>query len=293
MKNLVVVKFRAASSGRNVPGRILLDEERRTKIAFVGDRAQISNPSPGSIWRCVAFFDTKPNDRQTGALMVEPIHRLPDFLGDELAPLLNFRALMRDCRNRKIICGSGALRQLAVTPHLAKYLHEAIEQLDIDLSSSKSRSQLFTVDVGEVIGSVLWRKAPTIRAEEEALFAYALGHEHPVRIIISDSPPRSTEGLWLRFSKSHRREEIIFLNSLSYDKPPRRSPMHAETDQEEAARLAFWLEHAFLYNPATMGKPFTSSWEELLEYELDNDELRPEAEVREQPEQHTAIPVLQ
>jgi hypothetical protein len=68
--------------------------------------------------------------------------------------------------------------------------------------------------------------------------------------------------------------------------------MTTPSDKEERSRLAFWLEHAFIYNPAIMGKPFTSSWSEILEFELDNEELRPEAEIRPLPPEE-AIPVLQ
>lgn len=286
---LVIVKFVEGRHENDPVGRILFDVKSRKKIALANNRCEIAHPPIGSVWRCLISRDTDPGDKCFGALHVEPIHRLHDSLTDVDSPFRN--AL--DCRGRVVCIGDHARRQLIARPHLARFIPRAVEGLDLG-TGLHGGIRYAAIDVGGITGSIMWRRAPNITAKDQVSFAYVIGEEYPVRIIYPDAPVQRVNRLWIRIRRQLRRSEEnrYHLDHIACDRSPKDHPLGAQSDKVERERLNFWLGNAYFYDPATMGKPFTSGWDELLEYEPDNEELRPEAEIRGEPVENR-IPLLQ
>lgn len=70
----MIVKVQWKHEGGKIKGRILMDEMKRTKIVFVGNRHQGRMPDDGEVTEAHVAMDNKPDDPSRGVLFVLPMY---------------------------------------------------------------------------------------------------------------------------------------------------------------------------------------------------------------------------
>ena len=171
----------------------------------------------------------------------------------------------------QIIVPWGTQKHLKAHPDVLEVLEEAIGKVVLPTDGSFLKT---AVDLGRVIGHSGGVGTAPVEFDEQCLFAQRIDRAGPSRVVLDAISPEVSIVSVLAFQAKDRGTGEIqvgkyilatsWIGGLGMMEPwdPNIEKSGQETFEE---CLRYWSTHALVYDEEVMGKPFTSSWKEVLE----------------------------
>jgi len=161
----------------------------------------------------------------------------------------------------RIVLTHKACEHLRAHPEVGELMAEAIGRLELPIDGSFLAAE---VDLGRVIGRSGCVPTEPIETITPTLFAQRVGRDKPTRVVVGIEGPETTKLVVLAFAGREPGTYVLvssWIGELAEKEPWDRSIR----SQEEADRaVGFWTTHGLVHDPAVMGEPFESTWEEIL-----------------------------
>lgn len=162
-------------------------------------------------------------------------------------------------------CGRG----LYVKPGALRHVWHhpgAPATIRIGVSDTDLADQEFPLTVELLSDGLHWPAQRVAREEpvglkDEILFAYRENRSWPSPVIVDPDPPQVTQiSLAVRWGDQRPRLITAWFGGEMF-----REPFDGSlSTREYVYSVIFWREHAFVWDAATMGTPFQSTWAEVL-----------------------------
>jgi hypothetical protein len=152
-----------------------------------------------------------------------------------------------------------ARRHLEAHPGIMRILPEVCRRIWLPINESELRTEVeFPYPVG-VTGRVPTR---LITIDTRSMFAWRIGRKHPSRVVIADPPTVNTVVV---IAVPTRHAYIYRLMTAYFGTLAPFEPFDKKlSDDERDASMRFWCSNALVHDKAVMGKPFYSTWRNIL-----------------------------
>lgn len=161
--------------------------------------------------------------------------------------------------SKRVVVSSSATRSLQGFRSI-QHLKQAIKQLELP---TDGRDLKTSVGIGHVIGRCICVPTAPIRLNELTSFAKRHGAWHESQVTTRAT---STEtNLLTLIGNQSECPHIYVLRAAYYG--PLAAPEIWDTrlpEDERSAATEFWKNHAFVYDPRTMGELFEDTWDNVL-----------------------------
>ena len=118
------------------------------------------------------------------------------------------------------------------------------------------------IDLGRTVGRSGCVSATTVGPESNATFALRAGRRKPSRVAVGTIGPEASTVVVLAFAGREPATYVLITAYVGELAP--KEPWDAEPGPEREDSLAFWSSHALVWDGEVMGKPFTSTWSEVI-----------------------------
>lgn len=263
--DLILVLFRRdPRHKKRLCGSIVTDSGTRRKIVFPKDlwsQESRERVSADQLWRCLVLRDTKPEDKRSGALIVEPLKRIDIRL---LEDCMRLRRKLHTRDDVTVWLTLWSRRQIIEWPELSSFVEPAVSRFH--LIGEEGPTLLTNCDLGTRVGTRMVFPAERVGYWERTTFAYPAESGPPVRVTLERHPEPTTE-LGLKFKKRPKQPvwtlAEIYPHSVVFP-----MPYQARNTHLFHASVNYWSGHAFAYDPERMSPVFISSWLEVCEKPL-------------------------
>lgn len=151
---------------------------------------------------------------------------------------------------------------LRAHPEVQKILAEAIGKVSLPRNSEFLAIE---VEMGRVVGLSGCVEAPRIEVGDKAFFARRIEREKPTRVLLGSEGVETTKVVILAFpDRKDKRTYVLVTSWIGTLAPKEPWDTNIQSQGEFQESLNFWSSHAIVYDPATMGEIFESTWKEVL-----------------------------
>ncbi|MDQ7814268.1 MAG: hypothetical protein RDU25_00465 [Patescibacteria group bacterium] len=237
-------------------GFITHDPQKRDKLALIQKKLIRGNgawlmraPLPGEKWSCLVRKDTRPDKPRSGVVFVIPQRPIS---------MLAFTAC-----GGTLVVANDPLDSLLVRPMLLGLLDEVVEKVELPSDGSALAVQ---VDMGRPVGFSAVVRAPQIAYDECCLFALRAGHDKPSRIMV-ERPTEISSLIYLLANPCLQPSPrpSYHLAEMLVGKIIQPEPWRVKSEARLETSFGYWSRRAFWYDIASMGDPFESTWQEVVE----------------------------
>ena len=121
------------------------------------------------------------------------------------------------------------------------------------------------VNLGRVLGRSGCVATTPISMNESTLFAQRVAREKPTRVVVGMEGPKTSLVALLAFASREPGRTYVLITAWRGPIAPKEPwDKTLGSEGEKAVALKFWCHNALVYDPAVMGEPFESTWEEVL-----------------------------
>jgi len=167
---------------------------------------------------------------------------------------------------RRLVPYDNAAEYFAAHPGALELLAEVAPTIQLPEDGSRLEVQL---DLGRELGCASLIKTAPIGIDEEDTFALRSGRDKPSRVIRPWSDWYQAVSTFVvvgrpdnRLAPGDYRLTTAYVGQIAPREPWDKKLGSSHVSDEES--LAFWLTHALVWDPTTMGKPFRSTWRQVL-----------------------------
>lgn len=118
------------------------------------------------------------------------------------------------------------------------------------------------VDLGRVVGRTGCVTADPAGFTGQATFANRVGRRKASRVVVGVQGPEVSTVVVLAFAGQESATYVLITAYVGALAP--KEPWDASPGTERDESLRFWGENALVYDPAVMGEPFASTWQEII-----------------------------
>lgn len=150
---------------------------------------------------------------------------------------------------------------LEAHPEVGGFLEEVASLLELPRDGSFLAAE---IDLGRIIGRSGAVEAEEVGLDEPATFALRVGRRKPSRVAVGAVGPEVSTFVVLAFASKEEVGTYVLITSYAGTLAPK-EPWDAVPGREREESLTFWGRTALVWDPATCGAPFVSTWRQVIE----------------------------